>query len=150
MVDYVESEPSICPAIIFSDGVICDRGTGKHTLVGCFQIINSQQFPFNSPPFFVTSVFSNLRGKLKENLNAVMRIEEAKSGHIVHSVGADMGFPKETTIDPNTAFEVPFAFPPCLFRIAGNYKVVFLINNEVIGSRNLVVQSVTETQQNVK
>lgn len=136
-----QAEPKMVDGIIFSDSVIREEGTGKLSIIGSFQHFNVPKVPFLAPPFFVTAIFTNLRPPL-EKLHLTVRMEEAKTGHVVGSTGVEIGFTREPEM--LEVFEIPLQIPPTQL-VAAVYKVVVLADNEVIGTRNLPVRSVTGT-----
>ncbi len=139
----MDCEPTLVKAVTFSDLVIREQGTGKLTLVGCFSNFNVSAFPFTSPPFYATVVMANFRGKL-EKVNICLRVEH-ESGLVLASVAAAIGTQRD--LAPNDAIELPFPLPPMIFQSAGVYKAVVLVNNEIIGQRDLVVRPITATPE---
>lgn len=137
----MDAEPTLVPAILFSDTVIREQGTAKLSIVGSFQFFNAVKFPFLSPPFVVTACFANLKGPI-DKLKVSVRIEEPNSGLVVFSAAAEVGF-AGAILRPEVSYEVPFGINPVQFPSPGVYSVVFLINNEVIGKRDLIVKSIT-------
>src|SRR4051812_27796774 len=86
----MEIEPTLIPNINFSDGVIREQGTGKLTLIGTFQHFNVDKFPFQPPPFCVTIVLANLRGRL-QGFKVAIRLQEKSSGYVVASSSGEIG-----------------------------------------------------------
>ena len=123
-----QAEPKVCDGIVFSDAVIREEGTGKHSIIGSFQHFTIPKVPFLAPPFFVTVTFTNLRPPL-EKLHLTVRMEDSKTGHVVASSGIEIGFAREP--DLTDVFEIPIQMPPTQI-LAGVYKVVVLADNEVI------------------
>src|SRR4026209_956277 len=76
-------EAVVSPRIILSDRVIREEGTGKISLIGCFDAFISQGFPYQSPPFFVSVALTNIR-KFPKQLDIVVRIE-TPAGHVMAS-----------------------------------------------------------------
>lgn len=134
------AEPKVCDFIIFSDGIIREEGTGKLSFIGSFQHFNAPGFPLRVTGMFATVAFTNVRQKV-ERFHLAMRIEDAKSGHAVTSGMIEIGFTEVPSQED--VIEVPFRFPSFQFPSAGLYKVIFLIDNEVVGSRYLPVRSIT-------
>lgn len=132
-------EPALTPCLIFSDTVIREEGTGKHSIIGSFQHFNVARFPFVAPPFVVTACFSNLRGRI-DHLNLTVRVEDSTTGVVLACVSREIQLQVEAT--PSDCFEVPFGLPPCQFPRAGSYAVVFLINNEQLGQRPLLIREI--------
>jgi hypothetical protein len=134
----METEPALCPAIILSDSVIREHGTGKISLIGSFTTYNFPTFPFVAGPFIVTVLVTNLKGKL-DRFPITVRIEGATTGHVLASSVAELTTEKE--VPRSEVFEIPVAIPPINYPEAGVYKVVILAQNEPLGSRDLTVRS---------
>jgi hypothetical protein len=137
-------EPTLVPGIIFSDTVIREEGTGKLSLIGTFQVFNAFRIPFQAQPFFATVEITNLRGILKD-VKVCVRIEEADSGHVVASSTASLQTKQE--VSHNQTFAIAFPIPMSIFPKAGIYQAVVLLNNEVIGRKNLIVRNVTASPE---
>jgi len=135
----MDLEPALTHGIIFSDTVIREHGTGKLSFIGSFQYFNAPSVPFTSPQFIVTVLLTNLRGKVE--LKVSVRIEEVGSGHVVASSTSEVT--SKTEVSQKEVVEIPFGIPPALFPNAGIYKAVILVNNEAVGSRELVVRTIT-------
>lgn len=140
----MNSDPTVNDFIILSDGVIREEGTGKLTIIGCFQFFNAPSFPFTCAPFIITASITNLSGNIS-NARLVVRIQ--KLGHV--NASSEVAFSTKRELDRNESLELPFAMPPVLFHEAGIYEVVVLFNGEEIGKRTLIVRSTTATIQNV-
>lgn len=134
------AEPKVCDAILFSDGVVREEGTGKLSLIGCFQHYNVAKFPFQPPPLFVTVSITNLRPGV-DRLSLVLRIENMQTGHVLSSASAEIEFKNPPALED--VFDIPFHFPRFQFPSAGLYKAVVLADNEPIGGRALPVRTVT-------
>lgn len=130
----------VCVSIVLSDLVICEEGTRKNSLIGCFNNFNSGRFPFFTPPFFITAALTNLDPQVKE-IKVCHRIEDPTSANVLASVGATIQFGEPTNITRETVFEVPFPVVPFVIPKAGTLKVVVLVNTEVAGHRLFVVNS---------
>lgn len=138
----MELEPTLISNITFSDGVIREMGTNKLTLIGTFHQFTVPRFPFQTPPFFVTVCLANLRGKL-DGFKMAIRIEDKSSGLVVGSNGGDIGTIAE--LKPTEVVQIPLQMA-VIFPSAGLYSVVVLAQSDVVGSRDLVVNSVTNVQ----
>ena len=141
----MQSDPA-CAAIMLSDTVIREQGTGKLSLIGCFTALNAPKFPFATPPFFVTPFITNLRGKI-EDLHITVRIEDAHS-FVLSNVAGHVSLRKDAPPVPDVAvLEIPFPVAPFMVQTAGNYLVKVLLNNEQIGVKPLIVRSVTASAE---
>jgi len=134
----MEMEPALAPNIILSDGAIREVGTNKISLIGTFNNVNAHVFPFNLG-FFVTPSISNLRGKL-DRLKIAIRVEDKSSSLVVASAAIEIGSPID--VKPSDVLQIPMPIA-CSFGSAGVYSVVILVQNEVIGTRDLTVLPVT-------
>ncbi len=135
----MEIEPTITPNITFSDGVIREHGSNKLTLIGTFHQFTAPRFPFQPLPFFVTICLSNLRGKL-DHYKTAIRIEEKSSGFVVASAGGEIGTSDE--IKSTDTVQVPFQVTG-IFPSPGLYSVIVMAQGEPVGSRDLVVNAIT-------
>jgi hypothetical protein len=141
--DAPDQEPSLVPGITLADYVIRDAGSGKLSLIGCFGQFNFPKFPLKMGRFFVVSGITNLHGSI-EKMVATCRIEMAGSGHVVGSSTCEIRFgSKNPPLQPRVIFDLAFPFEGCLFVGAGPHDVVVLVNNEVIGTRTIMVSQVT-------
>jgi hypothetical protein len=135
------SDP-VCVSIVLSDLVICEQGTRKNSLIGCFNNFNCARFPFPTPLFFVTAALTNLDPEIKE-LNLRFRIEDPKLAHVLQSVGGTMKFGEPSNITKELVFEVPLPIPPFIIQKPGPLKIVILVNTEIAGSRLFMVNAMT-------
>ena len=139
----METEPVLCPAIIFSDSVIREHGTGKLSMIGSFATYTFPMIPFVAPPFVVTVLMTNLQGRL-ERFPIAVRIEGARTGHVLGSAVSELTTDQEL---PRTeVFAVPVGIPPVNYPEVGIYKVKVLAQNEPIGERDLTVRTLATIQ----
>src|SRR5215211_1879654 len=111
-------EAVVAPRIILSDRVIREEGTGKLSLIGCFDGFVGQSFPFQSIPFFVTVTLTNIRSFPKQ-LDIVVRIETS-AGHVMASSQAQVRKkPDVPQIPRHGTIDVIFPFPPVRFDSPG-------------------------------
>jgi hypothetical protein len=135
----LNSEPVIL-GITFADMVIQQVGTGKYSLIGCFNQYFSNGFPFIVPPFITFVSITNVKGKFEKQISVTARFEDSKTGHVLANVTALVG-----TTQPDYQFagteviEVPFPLPQFPVAQPGVYSIVVLMNNELIGRRNLPI-----------
>jgi hypothetical protein len=138
----MEQEPALCHAIILSDTVIREMGTGKLSIIGSFTRYNLLTFPSMVPPFVVTVLMTNLKGPL-EHFPITVRVENRKTGHVLASVGGEIGASNE--LPKTEIIEVPIQVPPINFTEPGVYKVVVLAENSPLGDRDLTVGSLSSS-----
>jgi hypothetical protein len=129
-------KPALSPAIIFSEKVIREAGTGKLSIINSFQKFIGPKFPFAVPPFVVTVSIGQLSGKLKK-LQLSVEITAEDGTAVVPAVTAEVG--TEVNVSPDDVFEFSFPIPPCQFATAGLHQVVFRVENEIAGRRALPV-----------
>ncbi len=146
-IDEMESSEPICSSIIFSDQTIREEGSGKLSLIGCFQGFNASHFPFQSPSFFITVFITNLRA-VPELLHVTANIKIPKAGVVLASCGAQLRPPQHgATINPKVCIEIPLPFASVTFGAAGEYDVTVLVDEEEVGSRPIFVNTVPNPAQ---
>lgn len=128
-------DPVLIPAVLMSDGVVREQGTGKLTLVGMFTSWFSQGFPYKTPKFWITVSVTNYRNITE--VTVVIRIEQKASGLVIASAAAAIKFPKPP--EPNVIFEIPFPIDSVTFPQPGDYRIAVLSNDEKIGERVFAV-----------
>jgi hypothetical protein len=131
----MDIEPALTPAIIFSDSAIRDSVTGKLTLAGIFQRLQSPKIPFTSPPFFATVFVTNIGGEIG-SLPVTMNIEDSV-GQIISTATGHISAPSQ--VERTYVPEIAFPLPPTTFKVAGPYKVVVLVDGKRLGYRVLNV-----------
>jgi hypothetical protein len=127
----MNSEPTLTPAIIFSDSAIRDQVTGKLTLAGIFQHFQTPKIPFISPSFFATVFVTNIGGEI-ESLPVTMNIEDLEGQIISTATGHISG---ASQVERNSVPEIAFPLPPTKFKVAGQYRAVVLVDGARLGYR---------------
>jgi len=139
-------EAVVAPRIILSDRVIREDGTGKLSLIGCFDAFISQDFPFQSVPFFASVAITNITGFPKQ-LNIVLRIETPE-GHVVASSQVQLTKkPDAPQIPRHGVIDVIFPFATVRFDSPGVFDLICLVSNEVIAKRQFEVKPLTSSPQ---
>jgi hypothetical protein len=139
-------EAVVAPRIILSDRVIREEGTGKVSLIGCFDAFISQAFPFQSVPFFATVAVTNIIG-FPNQLDVVLRIE-TPAGHVVASSQAQLTKrPDASALPRHAIIEIVFPFGTVRFDNPGVFDLVCLVSNEVLARRQFEVKPVTVNPQ---
>jgi hypothetical protein len=89
----------------------------------------------------------NLRG-IPPEIDVTVRIELAQSAHPVggSTVHVKGDFSKVAQL-PESVIQVPVPLGPLLFPQADLYKVVLLVNGDIVGSRDFRVNSITINPQ---
>ena len=141
-------EPVLVDSIIFSDMVIREQGTNKISLIGCFNQFNVNSFPFNAPPFYITTSITNIKGKITGVINVTAIIEHTETGHVLVSVPGRLQFSENSPpISNNMIFEIPFPVVPFQIPKAGLYSVKILFNSQELGKRSLTVNQINQEKK---
>lgn len=138
----MENEPVVIPAILLSDGIIREAGTGKLSYIGSFAQWNVPQLPFQVAPFFVTAAVANFRHGGME-VPVALRIEKP-DGHTVWSVEGKVGFP-DKDLPAGLIVELPTPIVGLQFREAGRYTIRVLIDGDEVGRRDIHVRLMPPT-----
>lgn len=128
------NKPFLSPAIIFSEKVITEAGTGKLSIINSFQRFYGHEFPFATPPFFVTVSFGGLSGKVEKLKLAVEMVDES-GAPVLEPLTAEVGTGLPVT--PEETFELSFFLASCQFEKPGVHRVLVRIDNKIVGERNL-------------
>lgn len=134
--------PRVSVGIVFSDNVIREHGTGKLTIVGTFQILNAQAFPFLSPPFQVTAFIEDFPTGQPVTASVVL---ENENGARLASASGQLTL--EAVVEPGGQVELPFPMPQVNFQSPGVYLVRVLVADQEIGRKPLYVRSITQQPQ---
>ncbi len=137
----MKTEP-VATSIILSDLVVCEHGTGKNSLIGCFNNYNFIRFPAAPPPFLITASLTNLDPEIKE-FDVTARIEDPSNGMVLTSVGAHIQLREPYILTKEAVIDVPMVGMPFLFQKPSNYLIIILVNNVQVGKRPFTVNSVT-------
>lgn len=141
----MSSDPTTT-AIILSDMVIREGGTGKLSLINCFSFFNAPRFPFMTPFFYVTAFLTNMEGKFEE-INVTLRIECPKTAAVFASATARINPPPEAPpLVRDVIIPIPFRIRVNL-PIAGKYIANVILNTSTIGTASFVVLETTATPQ---
>jgi hypothetical protein len=134
----LKSEGAVVPGILISDVSIVEHGTGKRSIVGCFDQFIFPQFPATYGRFWVTIWISNLVGTLSE-LNFTCRIQQQGTGHVIFSNAGTLKFPAEQTFERSGVFAAAMMVQGAVFPQPGTYTIVILLNDQEVGSRDFLV-----------
>lgn len=133
-----------CEAIVLSDLVIREHGTGKVSLIGCFSVFNAPKYPFSTPQFFVTLFLTRLSGKAPA-LDVALRLEDTV-GQVFCSSSAHMEPRTDRVLPQGAVIEVPIPMPRAMIPQPGLYRVVALLNGEELATKMLQFGTVTAAQ----
>jgi len=137
----MKTEP-VAISIVLSDFVICEQGTGKNSLIGCFHNYNFHRFPAMPPPFFITATLTNLDPEIKA-FDVTARIEDPSNCMVLTSVGAHVQIPEPIILTKEVVIEVPMPGAPFIIQKPGKYLVMIFVNNVQAGQRPLIVNPIT-------
>lgn len=125
----------LAPAIIFSEKIIREAGTGKLSIINSFQKFTGPTLPFAVPPFVVTVSLAGFSGEGEHQLSVEML---KPSGDIlIPAINAEVG--TEATVSTKDVFEFSFGLPAVQFEQEGAYEVVLKIAGKVAALRALPV-----------
>lgn len=113
-------------AFIVCDSIIEDRSTGKKTLVGIFNRVNSKKFPCTHPAL---SVFVSLTGGRGRHQAELLCVKSAQDKPILQLKG-----PIEFE-SPNAVVELGFNIRGLTFAEPGLYEFQVLCDDELISQR---------------
>jgi hypothetical protein len=137
------SEPLVCRGLILSDLVIRDAASGKISIINCFTAFNAVGFPFQSPPFFLTTLLSGITSHSKP---IKFGVSIKKRDVDVYVLNVNSEFNQQGKGDPDEIGEVVWAFPPLIFPQVGVYDLVFSADDLEVGTRTIVVKANTMAQ----
>jgi len=139
----MENEPVILPAILLSDNVIREAGTGKLSYIGCFSQWNLPQLPITIAPFYITAQVANFRHGGRE-VPVELRIEKA-DGQRIFGVEGKVGF-AEKDLPPGLIVDLPTPIVGLQFTEVGRYTIRVVIDGEEVGQRDTFVRVVAPPQ----
>jgi hypothetical protein len=135
----IENEPVVIPAILLSDGIIREAGTGKLSYIGVFSQWNVPQLPFLVAPFYITAHVGNFRHGGRE-VPVTLRIEKA-DGPPIWSMEGKVAFP-EKDLPSGLIVELPTPVVGLQLAETGRYTVRVLIDGEEVGRRDTFVRQI--------
>jgi len=110
--------------------LIVTEDNGKKVVVGVFSKFNIQQFPAQIAPWFLFAGVENLEGHNTFTFN----LARTDTQEVVFSAGGEIQI-----ADPTSGVEIVLMVPPIVFRSPGVHVLQFLVNGQVLISRNLPV-----------
>lgn len=137
------AEPVVISAIMMSDHVIREHGTGKLTLVGIFSTWNCPGFPFQTPQFWVTTFLTNIKGLKDKGANIAIRLEDPQTGHVLASLAAKVQFAPEQQIPNEAMLEIPLPVSSMIIHHPGTFRAIALVDNEQIAMRTFTATPTT-------
>jgi hypothetical protein len=130
----MDNEPVVIPAIILSDTVIREAGTGKLSYIGSFSQWNVPELPYSVAPFFVTAHVANFRHGGME-VPVALSIEDS-AGNRVWSAEGKVAFPGRE-LPPGLIVELPTPVVGLSFRASGRYTIRILVDGDELGRRDV-------------
>lgn len=131
----MESKPALAPAIIFSEKIIREAGTGKLSIINSFQKFTGPSLPFAVSPFVVTVSLAGFSGEGNHELSVEMLSPSGDT--FIPAIDAEVG--TEATVNAKDVFEFSFGLPAAQFEHEGNYEIVLKIGGEIAARRALPV-----------
>jgi hypothetical protein len=130
-----DSGPGLAPAIIFSEKIIREAGTGRLSIINSFQRFTGPTIPFAVPPFVVTVSLAGFSGEQKHKLS--VELLSPAGAIVIPAINAEVG--TEAKVEVRDVFEFSFGLPPVQFEEAGVYEIVLKIGDQIAARRALPV-----------
>lgn len=124
-------------AIVICDLIIEDKLTSKKSLIGIFNQIGTQNFPYRHPQICVFVSVTEGRGQCAARL----RIIHDESEHVVAEVNGNIDFP-----DVNAVFELNFNLVGLVFPEPGTYSIEFYCDDTLVLERRFNVIHIKPAQ----
>ncbi len=116
-------------ALLMADNIVSEDN-GKKVLVGVFSRFNLPQFPAQVAPWFLYAGVENLEGHNTFTFN----LAREDTQEVAFSASGEV-----EVKDPASGVEIVLMVPPIIFRSQGKYVLQFIVNGQVLISRNLPV-----------
>src|SRR5882724_673974 len=124
-------------AIVVCDLIIEDKLTSKKSLIGIFNQIATQDFPYRHPQISVFVSLTEGRGQCAARL----RIIHDESDHVVAEVKGNIEFP-----DVHAVFELSFNLVGLVFPQPGTYSIEFYCDDALVLERRFNVTHIKPAQ----
>ncbi len=125
--------PPFVLAMVISDSIHTDPGSGKRFILGCFSAIFAHTFPAAHGMMAVYVALTNGRGKVPFALQVVDTGDEQDEQVLFRGEG-EVEF-----IDPRAVVELNFFIQNLVFPHPGEYRFQLFAGNEFLMERRLVV-----------
>ena len=129
-------QPPIALAMVVSDAIWTDPGSGKKTILGTFSTIFGTEFPLVMPQIAIYLALTDAEGEVALNLR-IVDVDEARAP--VWEQEIKPAFPDKIAIAEGVMVFYGAAFPE-----PGEYRIQLLQDHEIIIERRLLVMSPTE------
>jgi hypothetical protein len=123
--------PPYALAMVVSDAIWRDPGSGKRTILGCFSMLFARQFPAVHPIMAVYVVLTDGHGKVQIKLQVIDVDEESEP---LFTGEAEVSFP-----DPRTIVELDIPIVGLRFPGPGEYRFQLYANDQFVLERRLLV-----------
>ena len=117
-------------AMVVSDAIWIDPGSGKKTILGTFSAVYGRQFPLRMDNFAVYLALTDARGMVGLALRLI-DVDELRQPVIEHTLNAEF-------TDPIAVLEGTVSMP-VVFPEPGEYRLQLLADGELIIERRIVV-----------
>ena len=128
-------------AMVISDAIWRDPGTGKRTILGCFSVIFAKTFPAAHAMMAVYVAITDGRGKVPIVLKIVTAMDDQEDETVLIEATSEVEFS-----DPRTVVELDLHFGNLVFPKPGEYRFQLYAANEFLMERRLVVVQLPESQ----
>jgi hypothetical protein len=130
--ELIQEKP-VALALIVCDEIINDAETQKKTLVGIFNKIGFQALPAVVPKLVV---YVSVHGG-KGNYSAKLRITNEEKRQLIVELGGSIAFS-----NPMQVVEIAYRLINLPLPLEGLYSIEFLCNDELVFSRNFLLERV--------
>jgi hypothetical protein len=117
--------------LLVCDGAHRDPGSGKWTLLGLFNSINSKGFPITHPQMICYVAVTNVKGKMPLRLQIVA---SDRKDEVFYKVEAEL-----TVNDPKGVAELVIPIQRVTFVRPAEYLLQVYGNNQFLGERSIIV-----------
>src|SRR5215208_7609811 len=125
-------------AMVMSDAIWIDPGSGKKTILGTFTSVIGREFPLTLPTLAVYIALTDARGKVPLKLRLI-DVDELRAPVKEHDMDAD--FP-----DPIAVLEGIVTMGGLVFPEHGEYRLQLVSDGELIIERRLVILPAPEAK----
>jgi hypothetical protein len=131
--------PPYALAMVISDAIWRDPGSGKRTILGCFSVLFARRFPAVHPIMAVYAVLTDGRGKVPIKLRVVDVDEEnvplfEANGEVVFA-------------DPRATVEIDMHIQGIRFPRPGDYRFQLFAGGEFVLERRLLVVQISDEKK---
>jgi len=125
----------IALSLIVCDTASVDRGTGKTSLLGCFESVFSTTFPCAHPELTVFAELTDGRGQTPVTCRFARTLPDNLDGETLHSASIEVPF-----TDPLQIFKLVLTMRMLPFPMEGEYRVILEAEGTYIIERRIVAK----------